>query len=189
MSVEDVTLARNTLIQKNVAVGAAFQVPDVAYLCHFKDPEGYTIELIQHKFETNHTPKSPNTNFALNTPTVFSLVTYRSKYADASLNFYKDLGMRLLSVQDVNSRGFTLYFLAFTNDVLPNENVEAIDNREWLWQRPYTVLELQHIHRLEANESFKYDTSDENGHIALGIINNKKNGIYFDPDNYKIKVF
>ena len=189
LAVEDVDVAKDALIRVGVAVGPAFQVPNVAYLCHFKDPEGYTIELIQHKFESNHKSKLPNTQFALKTPTVFSLITYRSKHIAKSLEFYKNLGMRLLSIQDVSSRGFTLYFLAFTNEKLPNSDPNAIENREWLWQRPYTVLELQHIHSNENENRFKYDTSQLNGFISLGISGNETPLTQMDPDGYKIELF
>ena len=63
-----------------------------------------------------------------------------------ALAFYRDrLGMALLSVQPVPDYGFTLYFLAFTEERPPQDDLEAIGNREWLWKRPYTTLELQHF--------------------------------------------
>eukprot|EP00122_Pirum_gemmata_P011149 Pgem_evm1s10322 len=51
--------------------------------------------------------------------------------------------MKLLSIQPVRQYGFVLYFLAYTNESPPKTDLEAVENREWLWQRPYTVLELQ----------------------------------------------
>ena len=51
--------------------------------------------------------------------------------------------MRLLSRQEVPVHGLTLYFLAFTEDQPPNPSIDAVENREWLWQRPYTTLELR----------------------------------------------
>ena len=53
--------------------------------------------------------------------------------------------MKLLSIQQVEAYGFTLYFLAFTDETPPNEDLNSIEIREWLWQRPYTTIELQHI--------------------------------------------
>ena len=53
--------------------------------------------------------------------------------------------MKLLSIQPVKRYNFTLYFLAFTEEDPPIlEDLEAVENREWLWQRPYSTLELQH---------------------------------------------
>ncbi|MGY8690777.1 MAG: VOC family protein [Verrucomicrobiales bacterium] len=64
--------------------------------------------------------------------------------AEESLAFYRDtLGMGLLSRQEVPAHGFTLYFLAFTDEQPPNPSIDAVENREWLWQRPYTTLELR----------------------------------------------
>ena len=48
--------------------------------------------------------------------------------------------------QDVSEYGFTLYFLAFTAEDPPEEDLAHVGIREWLWQRPYTTLELQHTH-------------------------------------------
>ena len=53
--------------------------------------------------------------------------------------------MKLLSIQQVEAYGFTLYFLAFTDETPPNEDLNSIEIREWLWQRPYTTLELQYV--------------------------------------------
>ena len=55
--------------------------------------------------------------------------------------------MKLLSIQQVEAYGFTLYFLAFTDETPPNEDLNSIEIREWLWQRPYTTIEHQQQHR------------------------------------------
>ena len=58
--------------------------------------------------------------------------------------FYRDtLGMKLLCREDVSVFGFHLYFLAFTTDEPPNPDINAEENREWTYQRPCTVIELQ----------------------------------------------
>lgn len=72
-------------------------------------------------------------------------ITTRITEPTQSLDFYqKVLGMKLLSIQPVKRYNFTLYFLAYTEETPPNADLEAVENREWLWQRPYTTLELQH---------------------------------------------
>ena len=53
--------------------------------------------------------------------------------------------MKLISIQDVAPYGFTLYFLAYTSEDPPEENLRSVNIREWVWKRPYTTLELQHI--------------------------------------------
>ena len=72
-------------------------------------------------------------------------ITTRITEPTQSLDFYqKVLGMKLLSIQPVKRYNYTLYFLAYTEETPPNADLEAAENREWLWQRPYTTLELQH---------------------------------------------
>ena len=48
---------------------------------------------------------------------------------------------------------FDLHFLAYTDETLPNPDVTAVENREWLWKRPYTTLEFQQIPGVEIQES------------------------------------
>ena len=57
--------------------------------------------------------------------------------------------MRLLSMQDVGQYGFDLHFYAFTDQVPPNADLWVVENREWLWKRPYTTLEFQHLAGVE----------------------------------------
>lgn len=164
ISVKDVDIARNRLVANNVEVDTPRQIPDIAYLCHFNDPDGYCIELIQHDFLDNHVAETEDSAYSLGTPPTFSLITYRVKDAAKSLKFYEGvLGMRLLSKQVVETRGFTLYFLACTDDRPPHENIENVDNREWLWKRPYTMVELQHIWGTEAKPDFAYRVDSRSG--------------------------
>ena len=44
--------------------------------------------------------------------------------------------------QEIPEYQFTLYFLACTPDVPPGP-LESVGIREWLYQRPYTTLEIQ----------------------------------------------
>ena len=75
------------------------------------------------------------------------------KNINACLDFYHDVfGMRLLSRQIVEPYRFTLYFLASTTDDPPSVDIDAVDNREWLWQRPCTTLELQHFRTAEQSD-------------------------------------
>ena len=55
------------------------------------------------------------------------------------------LGMRLMSRQPVHDRGFCLYFYGWSDEALPDPDLEAVANREWLWSRPYALVELQHL--------------------------------------------
>ena len=170
ISVRDVDVARNRLIANGVDVDNPRQIPDIAYLCHFNDPDNYCIELIQHDFLHNHVPEAENSAYSLGTPPTFSLITYRVKDAVKSLKFYEDvLGMRLLSRQVVESREFTLYFLAYTDEEPPHADIESVNNREWLWQRPYTMVELQHIWGTESQPDFAYRVGPESGFEGVSI--------------------
>lgn len=170
ISVPDVDIARDRLVSNGIDVDTPRQVPDVAYLCHCNDPDNYCIEFIQHDFQQNHKPVSDNADYALGTEPTFSLITYRVKNVETSLEFYSDvLGMRLLSKQVVKSRGFTLYFLACTTESPPLADIESVHIREWLWQRPYTMVEFQHIWGTEDQPDFAYRTGPESGFESLSF--------------------
>ena len=87
---------------------------------------------------------SPIEGYPLGNEPRLGQISLTVRDAVASLAFYRDtLGMRMLSRQEVPAHGFTLYFLAFTDEQPPNSSIDAVENREWLWQRPYTTLELR----------------------------------------------
>lgn len=186
ISIKDVDIARKKLLKKGIEVSTAFQVPKVAYLCHFYDPDGYALELIQHNFEQNHIKENEDKNYALGNKAILSLITYRVKDINKSLEFYKDkLQMKLLSKMNVHQRDFELYFLGFTKEKLPSNDVEAIENRQWLWQRDFTMIELQYI--LDLEESFTYDVGVETGFESIGI-KSSSNELIYDPDGYRILI-
>ena len=140
----------------------AKQFRDIGYLTHVTDPEGYTVELLQTTFEAN---KAGRRGKAVSKPRAIGQISLRVKDIETSLGFYRDrLGMKLLSIQAVTD--FTLYFLAFTDDDPPSSNLRAVENREWLWQRPYTTLELQHRHD---NNATALHTSSLVEGIVLGL--------------------
>ena len=75
--------------------------------------------------------------------------------------------MKLLSRQQVMDK-FELYFLAATTDTPPvADDVDAVANREWLWQRPFTTLELQHP--LKERSPFKLSPEDQLGFRGVGM--------------------
>ena len=170
ISISELDIAHDRLIANGVEVDTPRQVGDIAYLCHFNDPDGYCIELIQHDFLQNHEPVAEDFAYALGSRPTFSLITYRVKDAEASLRFYtEELGLRLLSVQAVQARRFTLYFLACTDEVPPHADLEHVDNREWLWQRPYSMVELQHVWGTEESEDFSYRVGPGTGFVGISF--------------------
>lgn len=168
ITLPDVDIACAQLREAGVAVSQPSQFGDIGYMCHLQDPEGLSIELLQHRFEGNRGDRDGDPSALLGGGARIGQITLRVADLEAALAFYRDrLGMTLLSVQPVVDYGFTLYFLAFTDERPPHADLEAVENREWLWQRPYTTLELQHVHG--SNGSFDLPADDAPGFGGLSI--------------------
>ena len=169
ITVRDVDIARQLLLANGIEVSTAAQFLDIGYLCHLADPDGYSIELLQHDFEENHESQKRQSQFALGTPATLGQVTLRITDPEKSLAFYETaLGLRLLSRQIIPQHGFTLYFLAEPSEDPPYADVDAVQNREWLWRRPYTVLQLQH-RWAQGNERTSYVVGPEAGFERLSF--------------------
>lgn len=147
ITLPDVTVAYQRLRRHDIEVSEPAQFRDIGFMCHLSDPEGFQIELLQHTFEDQPLAARGDPSLPLGGGAQLGQVTLRVTDIDAALSYYCDqIGMRVLSIQPVNSLDFTLYFLAFTNETPPEDGLESVSNRPWLWQRPYTILELQHLH-------------------------------------------
>jgi len=146
IGLEDVELGQQRIMAAGTSVSTPHQFQEIGYLCHLQDPASNSLELLQNKFEKNFVKPEPQNGFALGQPGKIGQITIRSSNIEKTLLLYKTvLGMKLLSIQPVTQYGFTLYFLAYTDDEPPNPtDLEAVENREWLWQRPYTTLEIQY---------------------------------------------
>ena len=105
--------------------------------------------------------------------------------------------MKLLSIQDISAFGFSLYFLAFTSETPPvPSELESVGNREWLWQRPYTTLEIQH--RPRATPCIPMDQQGQGvNHIMMEVgleaYNNlteelRGDGRYQDHDGVQLEI-
>jgi len=161
----DVDEAASRLRGAGVQVGNGSQFRDIGFLTHLADPEGFGIELLQHDFESNFVRGTPSPDLPLGFPATLGQITLRIADAEASLRFYRDqLGMKLLSRQDVSPYGFVLYFLAWTDEEPPSSDVNALENREWLWKRPYATLELQHI---AGHPGYRAPAANEAGFLGL----------------------
>ncbi|SLN61506.1 Glyoxalase-like domain protein [Falsiruegeria litorea R37] len=144
ITLPNVDLAVDALRAAGVEVSDPRQFLDIGYMAHLSDPEGFVIELLQHDFEGNR-PDGAGDAEAPFAQACIGQITLRTGDIQAEDQRCRDLGMRLLSVQDVEPYGFDLHFYAFTSDQPPNSDLWAVKNREWLWKRPYTTLEFQHI--------------------------------------------
>ncbi|WP_018691695.1 VOC family protein [Algicola sagamiensis] len=145
LAVPNIELAYEQLSEMGLKVGSPRQFQDIGYLAHFRDPEGYTIELIEHWFK-GHRPETEHDRKLLGGGACLNLLTLRTHQIEPIRKYCITMGMTPLSIQPVNEYGFTLHFFAFTDDLPPSHDLAAVDNREWLYQRPYTVLEIQEVH-------------------------------------------
>lgn len=121
------------------------QFRDIGYMSHLHDPEGFTIELLQQSFKGHEKPIT-NDQHPIGGQATLAHITLRITDLETAKAFCEqELQMRLISVQPVSDLGFTLYFYTGSNEHPPTPNLKAPENREWLWARPYTLLELQHL--------------------------------------------
>ena len=156
ITLPNVDIAHRQLSAAGIAVSAPHQFRDIGYMCHLSDPEGFQIELLQHDFETSRPPGSGDPAQPLGGDARIGQITLRSGDIATERESCDTLGLRLLSVQPVAEAGFTLYFWAFTDDTPPTPGLEAVVNREWLWKRPYTTLEIQHLDGLTPTRNAGY---------------------------------
>ncbi|MGI9506983.1 MAG: VOC family protein [Geminicoccaceae bacterium] len=146
ITLPNVDIAHAQLREAGVEATAPRQFGEIGYMCHLQDPEGFPVELLQHRFDGNRREGEGDPSKRLGGGARIGQITLRVSDLEGTLQYYRDrLDMRLLSIQPLPDYGFTLYFLAFTDEHPPHDDLEAVGNREWLWQRPYTTLELQHF--------------------------------------------
>lgn len=168
ITLPNVDIAHAQLHQAGVEVTAPRQFGEIGYMCHLQDPEGFPIELLQHRFDRNREDGEGDPDQLLGGGARIGQITLRVNDLDGALRFYQgELGMRLLSIQPLPDYGFTLYFLAFTDEKPPHDDLEAVGNREWLWQRPYTTLELQHFPDMD--QAFTLPPDDAPGFAGIAI--------------------
>lgn len=167
ITVPNLDLVHQQLTEQGVAMKPPRQFRDIAYMSHIADPEGYVIEVLQHTFEGAPRTSDGDPNLPLGGGAQIGLITLRTNDLEADLAECRGrLGLQYLSRQAVTEFGFDLYFLAPTAERPPNSDVNAVENREWLWQRPYTVLEFQH--RL-SERSIIAPVMDGEGAALIGI--------------------
>lgn len=151
ITLPDLDLACQQLAARGVQASRPSQFRDIGYMSHLTDPEGHIIELIQHSFADSPRTGDGDPALPLGGGAQFGLITLRTSDIDAELSFCREtLGMRYLCRQTASDIGFDLYFLASTQENPPDPDPNAFVNREWLYRRPYTVLEFQH--RLDGSE-------------------------------------
>lgn len=145
ITLPNVDIAHEQLSSAGVPVSQPHQFRDIGYMCHLRDPAGFQIELLQQDFEGNRPHGAGDGTAPLGGGARIGQITLRSGDIAATRAVFDSLGMRLLSVQPVPDLQFTLYFWAYTQEIPPHPELDATQNREWLWKRPYTTLEIQHL--------------------------------------------
>ena len=68
LTLQDVDVARDEIMKFGTNVSKPIQYKDTGYLCHLKDPDGFSIELLQHTFEENFVKPSLYTDLILCQP-------------------------------------------------------------------------------------------------------------------------
>ena len=167
ITLPNLDLAHEQLTARGVHSSRPKQFGDIGYMSHLADPEGHVIELIQHSFEGSRRSSDGDAALPLGGGAQIGLITLRTNDIEAELlRCHQSLGMRYLCRQTASDIGFDLYFLALTEDTPPDPDPNALVNREWVYRRPYTVLEFQH--RLDGSD-IEVRPETANGAAAISI--------------------
>lgn len=161
--VNDIKRSCKALQHHNINVSEPSQFGDIGYLAHTQDPEQHAIELIERTFEQHHQPTPKQPEYPLGEKPQLGLITLRTRDPIKSIQFYETVcEMQLLVRMYVNrGRGFTLYFLGPNSLTPPNPDIDALVNREWLYQQATTFIELQHYWGSEWEQGFTLNKSDD----------------------------
>ncbi len=168
ITLPDVDLACRCLRDKGIEVSDPVQFGDIGYMCHLCDPHGHCIELLQHTFKGQDKTGEGDRQQCLGGGARIGQITLRTLDIESALEHYVNKsGMKLLSVQDVKGYDFTLYFLGFTADAVPDDDLYSVANRPWLYQRPYTTLEFQSL--TDTSHALKKTGEGEPGFAGLSF--------------------
>jgi len=148
LAVPNINLAYQQLVSHNVEVSEPHQFEDIGYMMHLRDPEGFQIELLDHNFKGDRKENVFDENL-FGGGAHLNLLTLRTHDIASVDKEMKNIGMAPLAIMPVTVAGFVLYFYAFTKEKPPHADLYAVENRTWLYQRPYTVLEV--VHRPESS--------------------------------------
>lgn len=103
-------------------------------------------------------------------PFVMNQTMLRIKDPEKSVPFYRDvLGMTLLDRFDFPDMAFSLYFMGYPTEPVPEDRAERA---RWIFDQP-ALLELTHNHGTEADDDFSYHNGNDDprgfGHIGLSV--------------------
>lgn len=169
--VDDIQKVYKELRQQQYSVGEPYQFGDIGYLAHTKDTENHQIEFIQKTFKQNSPIKISSNSFK-ESETALGLLTIRTKDPLKSIRFYEEiLDLKLFVRMYVDrGNGFTLYFLGAQNLTAPNPDIDAIENREWMYQQRHLFIEIQYYWNTEQDEDFSLHTTPQNGLRTINFL-------------------
>ena len=144
ITVANLDAAADYLRQSGVSISAPRQFADIGYMAHCTDPAGATIELLQQYPMGGE--RDIGDSHSVASDAILAHLTLRVRDLVSAQRWCADQGLVLLSVEALESYGFSLYFYAYQQEAPPQDSVVGANHRAWLWQRPYTLLELQHLH-------------------------------------------
>ncbi|MTI30424.1 VOC family protein [Xanthovirga aplysinae] len=163
--VDDIQRVYKELLKQKHPIGEPSQIGDIGYLSHTADLENHQIEFIQKTFKHNSVSVPPKKGFLLKEQPVLGLLTIRTKYPQKSIELFEDLlDLKLFVRMNVNrGNGFTLYFLGDKNLQAPSQDIDALENREWMYQQSHLFIEIQYYWVSEQDEDFSLNNTQENG--------------------------
>lgn len=161
--VEDIQRSYQKIVAHQHPISEPFQLGDIGYLAHTADSEQHHIELIQKTFK-NHPllQAAPETSDPLGELPVLGLLTIRTTDPIQAIRFYETvLDMQLLVRMQVNrGNGFSLYFLGSKQHTPPNPDIDAIENRHWLYQQNDLFIEIQHYWGNQGDANYQLNPSN-----------------------------
>lgn len=163
--VDDIQRVYKKLQKEKHLISEPIQFGDIGYLAHTTDPENHQIEFIQKTFKQNTVTTIANNNYPLLENPKLGLLTIRTKDPIKSVKLFENiLDLKLFVRMYVNrGNGFTLYFLGGKNLNVPNPNIDAIENREWMYQQSHLFIEIQHYWNSEYDTDFSLNPTLNNG--------------------------
>lgn len=169
--VDDIQRVFNQFNQIEHTTGEAYQFGDIGYLMHTVDKENHQIEFIQKTFKQNTKSVPDDHNYFLKEFPVLGLLTIRTKDPLKSIRFFESILDLKLQVRMYVSRGrgFTLYFLGNKNLQPPNPDIDAIENREWMYQQNHLFVEIQHYWATEYDDDFSLNTTSGCGLVSINF--------------------
>ena len=176
ITLRNLNTAIDFLRSNGVVVSDPHQFRDIGYMSKIADPNGFVIELLQQGFKGNEKPVSDG--HPVGAQATLAHITLRVTDLAMAKAFFEDkLSMRLMSLQPVREYGFSLYFYTWSDEVLPNSDLSSVANREWLWRRPYTFIELQHLEMPGA--TIRKTPPDMAGFDGFSYISDESDKLFF----------